>query len=254
VPARAAARAPRAHEPRADEPRAHATARPVPRRALGAVASGAALLAGAVAIAGAASACSSGPSAPRAEVSEATQPATGAGAGTAAAAAAQRLSFGPSTQSKVEFVGAKVTASHAGSFERFSGTIELVGDAVERSKVSVEIEIASLAIEPERLRGHLLTSDLLDAEAFPKARFESTAIAAGGEGGATHTVTGNLTLHGQTKQIRFPATIAIGPDAVTARAEFVINRKDFGIVYPGMPDDLIRDDVTIKFDIRAPRS
>jgi polyisoprenoid-binding protein YceI len=196
------------------------------------------------------SGCSSGPSAPRAEVGEATQPAQP----TTGAAATQRLAFGPSTHSKIEFVGAKLTASHAGGFERFSGTIDLVGESIEQSKVTVEIEIASLAIEPERLRGHLLTSDFFDAEAFPKATFESTAIAVGGAGGATHTVTGNLTLHGQTRQIRFPATIAIARDAVTARAEFVIDRKDFGIVYPGMPDDLIRDEVTVKLDIRAPRS
>ena len=28
------------------------------------------------------------------------------------------------------------------------------------------------------------------------------------------------------------------------KTEFVINRKDFGIVYPGMPDNLINDDVS----------
>jgi len=32
------------------------------------------------------------------------------------------------------------------------------------------------------------------------------------------------------------------------------NRRDFNIVYPGMPDDLIKDDVTIKLTLRAPRS
>ena len=40
---------------------------------------------------------------------------------------------------------------------------------------------------------------------------------------------------------------------VSAKAEFGINRKDFGIVYAGMADDLIRDDVLIKFDVKAKR-
>ena len=38
------------------------------------------------------------------------------------------------------------------------------------------------------------------------------------------------------------------------KAEFTINRKDFGILYAGMPDDLIKDDVLLKIDLRIPRS
>jgi hypothetical protein len=41
---------------------------------------------------------------------------------------------------------------------------------------------------------------------------------------------------------------------VEVDAEFAINRKDFGIVYPGMPDDLIKDDVLLKLHIRANRN
>jgi polyisoprenoid-binding protein YceI len=60
-----------------------------------------------------------------------------------------------------------------------------------------------------------------------------------------------LQLHGVTKSISFPATIKVGGDAVEVDAEFAINHKDFGIVYPGMPDDLIKDDVLLKLRIRA---
>jgi hypothetical protein len=35
------------------------------------------------------------------------------------------------------------------------------------------------------------------------------------------------------------------------KSEFDINRKDFGIVYPGKPDDLIRDEVVIRLDLKA---
>ncbi len=67
-------------------------------------------------------------------------------------------------------------------------------------------------------------------------------------------MTGNLTLHGQTRAITFPANITLSVAEMHATAEFTINRRDFGIVYPGMPDDLIRDGVVIRFDVRAPRS
>jgi hypothetical protein len=38
-----------------------------------------------------------------------------------------------------------------------------------------------------------------------------------------------------------------------AKADPVIHRKDFGIVYPGKRDDLIRDNVTIHLTIDAVR-
>jgi polyisoprenoid-binding protein YceI len=57
-----------------------------------------------------------------------------------------------------------------------------------------------------------------------------------------------------TKSISFPATIKINSDAVDVDTEFAINRKDFGIVYPGMPDDLIKDDVLLKLHVRAAKA
>jgi hypothetical protein len=41
---------------------------------------------------------------------------------------------------------------------------------------------------------------------------------------------------------------------VEVDAEFTVNRKDFGLVYPGKPDDLIRDDVVVKLAVRAKRT
>ena len=58
-------------------------------------------------------------------------------------------------------------------------------------------------------------------------------------------------MHGVTRAITFPATIGVSANEVTVNAEFAINRKDFGIVYPGKPDDLIADDVALKFEIHA---
>jgi polyisoprenoid-binding protein YceI len=64
-------------------------------------------------------------------------------------------------------------------------------------------------------------------------------------------VTGNLDLHGVTKSISFPADIQVSNDEVTVKAEFAINRRDFGINYRGQANDLIRDNVVIKLDLKA---
>lgn len=158
------------------------------------------------------------------------------------------LAINPSN-SKVEFVGAKVTASHPGGFTDFSGEVDL-GDPIEQSRINLTIQTASLYADKEKLTKHLKSPDFFDVEKFPTATFQSTEIRKEADG---HTITGDLTLHGVTKRISFPATIESSDSQVSANAEFSINRKDFEINYPGMQDDLIRDLVVIKLSLALPR-
>ncbi|MET0795647.1 MAG: YceI family protein [Polyangiaceae bacterium] len=184
-----------------------------------------------------------------------TQATVGSATAAVTAPAAGAVNYAFSNEgSKVEFVGAKVSAKHEGSFAAFRGTIGVLDNDATKSSVNAEIDIASLTVEPAKLAGHLKTPDFFDAGKFPHATFKSTAIKAGGENGATHTVTGNLELHGVTKAITFPAKIKIEGDTVSVDAEFAINRKDFGIVYAGMADDLIKDDVLIKLSLHAKKA
>jgi polyisoprenoid-binding protein YceI len=165
---------------------------------------------------------------------------------------AEALTFDQSN-SKVEFVGSKVTGKHEGSFEKFSGNVKLVADKVETSQLSVDVDTTSVKTDQEKLTGHLKSPDFFDVAKYPSAKFVTTEIKTGGEKGATHTVTGNLNLHGVEKSISFPATVSVTADAFSASAEFTINRKDFGIVYAGKADDLINDLVALKLTIKAPR-
>ena len=169
------------------------------------------------------------------------------------AATGQKYAITPQN-SKIEFIGSKVTGSHNGSFEKFSGEIHYAGNDPTQSHVAITIDAASVKADDPKLTEHLKTADFFDVAKFPEAKFESTAIKPGGEKGATHTVTGNLTLHGVTKSITFPATIAVSGDTATVDANFAINRKDFGINYPGAQDNLIRDDVVMKLSIRGTKA
>lgn len=171
---------------------------------------------------------------------------------TEAPAAGETLAFSNAT-SKIEWTGSKVTGSHDGGFRDFEGTITLDPADLTASGVEVAIQTASLYSDTDKLTQHLTTADFFEVERFPTATFRSTAIAEGGRGDATHTVTGTLTLHGVTKEVSFPATIRVTGDQATAKAEFSIDRNDWGLTYPGKPDDLIRDGVVIRLDLRAPR-
>jgi polyisoprenoid-binding protein YceI len=156
--------------------------------------------------------------------------------------------------SKVLFTGSKVTGSHDGGFTKFTGTINLANSKAEESSVLVDIETASVFTNEEKLTGHLKTADFFDVEKFPKASFASTRIEPDAAKGAdNYTVTGDFELHGVKKSITFPATIKVATDDVNVNAEFSINRKDFGLVYAGKADDLIRDGVVIKLDLKTPR-
>jgi polyisoprenoid-binding protein YceI len=167
----------------------------------------------------------------------------------AAAAQGQKYLITPQN-SKIEFVGSKVTGSHNGSFGDFSGQIDHVGTP-EQGRVSITIKADSLTTDTPDLTKHLKTADFFDVAKFPEASFVSTSIKPGGDKGASHTVTGNLTLHGVTKAVTFPATINVTPEVATVDSTFSINRKDFGINYAGQADNLIRDDVVLKLTIRA---
>jgi polyisoprenoid-binding protein YceI len=58
-------------------------------------------------------------------------------------------------------------------------------------------------------------------------------------------------LHGVTKSITFPATINVTPDAATVESTFSVNRKDFGLNYPGAADNAIRDNVVLTLHVHA---
>ncbi|MEO7672674.1 MAG: YceI family protein, partial [Pyrinomonadaceae bacterium] len=158
-----------------------------------------------------------------------------------------------SANSSVLFTGSKVTGKHEGGFTRFTGLIDLVNGKAEESSVSVDIDANSIFADDPKLTEHLKSPDFFDVAKFPKAVFKSTQIAAGAKAQETHTITGDLELHGQTKSVTFPATITVADDSVTVKAGFSINRKDFGIVYAGKTDDLIRDNVVLMLDVKAPR-
>ncbi len=170
----------------------------------------------------------------------------------AAPAKMEALDVDPAT-STFGFIGSKVTGKHEGKFEKFTGKITLADGKAEGGSMTFEVDTTSVKTDAADLDKHLKAPDFFDVEKFPKATFVSTAIKAGGENGATHTVTGDLDLRGTKKSITFPVTITITPEKASGKAEFSINRRDFGIVIEGKKNDLIRDDVLLKISLDAPR-
>ncbi|MEZ5990742.1 MAG: YceI family protein [Planctomycetota bacterium] len=166
------------------------------------------------------------------------------------------LKFDQST-SKVEWRGTKTGGGHDGGFEKFEGTAIVSEDGKALKQVKVTIDMNSLWSDEDRkeepdpkLSNHLKSDDFLSVSEYPNAEFVSSEIKEGGDGGKSHTVTGNLTLRGVTKSVTFPADITVKDGKVTAKAEFKIDRHDWNVSFkiPG-GEVILHDDVAIKLDI-----
>lgn len=178
---------------------------------------------------------------------EVKSPSSSSAAKSAPAAGAKVFTI--SEDSTIGFTGSKVTGSHNGGFKKFSGQFAVANGVISGSGHKLTIEVDSLWADNDRLTGHLKTPDFFDPAAFPQAIFELTSSEKA-DGGKVK-LTGNLTLHGVTKQISFPAELNVQGNQATLKAEFFIKRFDFGIKFAGMANDLIRDEVVIKLDVKG---
>jgi polyisoprenoid-binding protein YceI len=126
-----------------------------------------------------------------------------------------------------------------------------VAEDLQNARVDLSIDMTSTYSDDPDLTKKLLSADFFEADTYPAATFKSTSIAKSPAGGNTYDVTGNLTLHGVTKGITFPAEIVLEGDTLKTTAEFTIKRFDWNISFKGMADDLIREDVLLYFEITA---
>lgn len=124
--------------------------------------------------------------------------------------------------SRIVFVGVHSDPAkpdpRTGGFENFKGMATVVDGNVQ--SIEVEIDVNSLFTFNPGLTGHLKNADFFETNEFPSAKFVSSAIADG-------NVTGDLTLHGVTKEVSFPATVMVSDEGMTMAADFTINRFDF---------------------------
>ena len=103
------------------------------------------------------------------------------------------------THSNIDFsIRHLVIAKVRGRFTTFSGTIELDAADLSRSKVSVEIDAASISTNEDKRDAHLRSADFFDVEKYPLITFTSKQVEVDG---SDLRVTGALTIHGVTRDV-----------------------------------------------------
>jgi len=159
------------------------------------------------------------------------------------------VKYSLSPSSEIHFTGSKVTGSHTGGFKKFTGSFTVADKALVGTGQKIVIDMNSVWTDDEKLTGHLKSADFFNVEKFSQSTFELTGLKPISDG--NYQVSGNLTLNGTSKNITFPAGTKIEGAKAHVHAKFDINRKDFGVVYAGKADDLIRDEVVIELKLEA---
>ncbi|HNJ66879.1 MAG TPA: YceI family protein, partial [Turneriella sp.] len=154
--------------------------------------------------------------------------------------------------SKITWIGTKVTGKHNGTINLKSGSVFVKEGNVVAGKFVADmasIDDKDLSGEYQaKLNKHLKSEDFFDVVKFPEGIFEISSVEKAANG---VTIKGNLTLKGVTHGVTFDADIQSEKGVPkTAKANFNIDRKKWGIVYPGKPDDLISDTVNLTLDLK----
>jgi polyisoprenoid-binding protein YceI len=136
------------------------------------------------------------------------------------------------SHSEVLFQVRHLVTKVRGRFDDFEGTIAFDEGNPGASSVAVTIQATSIDTNEKDRDTHLRSGDFFDVERFPTLTFTSTSVSGGGE---SYSVTGDLTIHGVTKQVTLPASFLghakdpWGNARVGFEAEITLNRKDFGL-------------------------
>ncbi len=155
-------------------------------------------------------------------------------------------------ESKITWIGTKVTGKHNGTINLKSGSVYVKDGQIVAGKFVADmasIENKDLSGEYKaKLEKHLKSEDFFDVVKFPEGVFEISSVEKAANG---VTIKGNLTLKGVTHGVTFDADIQSEKGVPkTAKTNFNIDRKKWGIVYPGKPDDLISDTVNLTLDLK----
>jgi polyisoprenoid-binding protein YceI len=145
-----------------------------------------------------------------------------------------------------------------GKFDDFTGTIQFDETNPEQSSVEVNIKTASIDTGVKMRDDDLRSPNFFDAVKYPATTFKSKSVKSTGKD--TFDVTGDLTMHGVTKEVVLKVeligkgtgmkegSIVSGWDATTA-----LKRSDFGLAWSKVIEgtQVVGDDVKIELHVEA---
>ena len=162
------------------------------------------------------------------------------------------------THANVDFTVKHMAISTVrGSFKLFSASGETDDTTDLPTKLSMELDAASVSTNNEQRDGHLKSADFFDVANYPKLSFESTKVS--GDADAL-TIEGNLTIRGVTKPVTLKgelSSVVKDPWGLQRRSIAIsgkIKRSEFGLTWNQaleMGGVLVSDEVKIEIEAQA---
>jgi len=146
-----------------------------------------------------------------------------------------RWDFDPA-HSSIDFTVRHMLVSKVrGRFTKWSGKLEIDERDVSRSRLEVDIDVASVDTHEPQRDAHLRSPDFFAVDQHPRMTFVSTRVEPKGD---RLLVTGDLTIRGTTREV----VLDVERGGVVARdpwgkkragftATATIDRKEFGVTY-----------------------
>lgn len=116
-----------------------------------------------------------------------------------------------------------------GDFESYAA--RLTGG--ESPRLEGTVDVNSIRVADEQLKGHLLSPDFFDAERYPQLRFESTELSVGDDGSVR--LLGELEIRGEKREVEASGRFGqIGADLggnarVGLSLAAAVDRRNFGL-------------------------
>jgi len=144
-----------------------------------------------------------------------------------------------------------------GAFTKVSGRVQMDDKDISKSSVEVTIDAASVDTRVADRDKDLRSDHFFDTAKYPTLTFKSTRVQQVAPG--MLKVTGDLTIHGTTKQVVLevegptaPVKDPWGNQRAAASATTKINRQDFGVKWNATMDNggvVVGDEVSITIDV-----
>jgi polyisoprenoid-binding protein YceI len=160
---------------------------------------------------------------------------------------------------------------HVMGVTRFSGQVTYDANEIASSRVELEVDAAALAVQDRgvsakdrrKIKRTMDSKEILDVARYPKIRFRSSAVRLlrkletkpGDPPQLLLEVTGKLTLHGVTRELKAPVRVTVAARAVTAEAQLRFKQSLFGMKpYSAMLGAVgVKDEVRARFRIVSAR-
>lgn len=140
-----------------------------------------------------------------------------------------------------------------GNFKSFDAELEYDKETKKFTTIVATVDTASIDTGIKKRDNHLRSPDFFDIQKYPQITFEMTNA-------TQESVTGNITMHGVTKEIKLKSIVhgmikdSQGNQRMGFTLEGKLNRKDFGLAWNKLLEGgglTVGEEVILTIDIQA---